>query len=79
MVFRRTFTGLPAHTGVTLTFHYYQIDDYPSNDIYFVLNNQIIPYNRSNIRLQLCGNSTPDSIQKINLRDAKHIESSITF
>lgn len=28
---KRTFTGLPAHIGVTVFFQFYQIDDY-SND-----------------------------------------------
>jgi hypothetical protein len=41
----RNFNNLPAHTGVKLYMHFYQIDDYPDNgNVYFILNGKRTNY-----------------------------------
>jgi len=77
---KRTITGLPPHSGVILFFHFYQIDDYsPDQSVYFVLNSKVIPYTPSNLKMNLCGNSSADAIVPIYLQDNTHSADTLTF
>jgi hypothetical protein len=40
----RNFKNLPAHTGVKIYFHFYQIDDYSSGSVYFMFNGKRTNY-----------------------------------
>lgn len=77
----RTYTNLPAHNGIALFFDFYQIDDYPTNDgsVYFVLDSKVIPYTTSNLKTNICGNSSADAIVPTYLQDLTHTDSSLQF
>jgi hypothetical protein len=77
----RTYTNLPAHNGIALFFNFYQIDDYAPNNssVYFILNSKYIPYNSSNLKMNICGNSSADVIVPTYLQDLTHTDSILKF
>lgn len=77
---KRTFKNLPAHTGVAVAFQFYQIDDYAEDEsVKFILNNSTTTYKPSNLKMDLCGNSSPDAIVPIYLTDTSHAASTLDF
>jgi hypothetical protein len=44
LTMKREFTNLPAHRGIKLYFHMYQIDAYTNESVYFMLNGKKHPY-----------------------------------
>lgn len=77
---KRTFNDLPAHTGVVVVFEFYQIDDYAEDEsVKFILNNSTTIYKPSNLKMDLCGNSSPDAIVPIYLTDPAHTASTLDF
>lgn len=80
LIMNRTFTGLPAHTGVALMFDFYQIDDYANDQsVKFILNSNTTVYTPSNLKMNLCGNSSPDAVVPVYLTDTGHQGSTLTF
>jgi hypothetical protein len=81
LTMKRTYTGLPSHQGIALFFNFYQIDDYVQDNttVYFILNSQRIPYKPSNLKTNLCGNSSADAVVPMYLQDSSHTGSSLTF
>lgn len=77
---KRTFTGLPAHSGIAVAFQFYQIDDYANDEsVKFILNNNTNIYRPSNLKMDLCGNSSPDAIAPVYLTDNAHTASTLDF
>jgi hypothetical protein len=77
---KRTFKNLPSHTGVAVAFQFYQIDDYAEDEsVKFILNNSTTIYKPSNLKMDLCGNSSPDAIVPIYLTDPFHTASTLDF
>jgi len=81
LTMQRTYTNLSPHNGIALFFDFYQIDDYVQNNstVYFILNSVHIPYTPSNLKMNLCGNSSADAIVPMYLQDNTHTDSSLTF
>lgn len=84
----RTFTNLPRHTGVALYFTFWQIDEnyFPNDSLAFVLNGVRYTVNNitnisalSNLKMDLCGNSSLDSRFVVQLEDAGHTVTSLDF
>jgi hypothetical protein len=77
---KRTFTGLPPHTGVTLFFDFYQIDDYANDDsVKFILNSNTTIYHPSNLKMNLCGNISADAVVPVYLTDTQHNSATLDF
>lgn len=75
---KKTFTGLPSHTGVAVFFDFYQIDDYANDEsVKFILNTNRSIYRPSNLKMDLCGNSSPDAIVPVYLMDTSHTGTSL--
>ena len=76
---------MPTHRGVSIHFHFYQIDDYDDfedqvsnlHQVYFMLGGQKFPYTVSKNRKQICGNSTLDSVDKVILSLPGHTASTL--
>jgi hypothetical protein len=80
LTMKREFTNLPAHRGIKLYFHMYQIDAYTNESVYFMLNGKKYPYTPTVERKEICGDPLIlDSIVKIDLPDDSHIENSLAF
>lgn len=85
---RRTYSGLPSHTGVILYFTLYQIDDdyLANNSLTFSLGSQVYGVDNvtnlssySGLRMELCGNSSLDSAFVVKLNDSAHKDSTLNF
>jgi hypothetical protein len=77
---KRTFTGLPSHSGVAVAFQFYQIDDYANDEsVKFILNNVTTVYKPSNLKMDLCGNSSSDAVVPVYLTDTTHSASTLDF
>jgi hypothetical protein len=77
---KRTYRNLPTHSGVAVAFQFYQIDDYADDDsVKFTLNNITTVYRPSNLKMDLCGNSSPDAIVPVYLTDPSHSAPTLDF
>jgi len=84
----RSFTNLPKHTGVAVYFTFWQIDDnyFPGDNLAFVLSGVRYTVNNitnisalSNLKMDLCGNSSLDSRFVVQLNDNAHTASDLNF
>ncbi len=80
LTMKREFTNLPAHRGIKLYFHMYQIDAYTNDSVYFMLNGKKYPYSPTVERKEICGDPLIfDAIVKMDLADDLHSEGSLMF
>lgn len=80
LTMKREFTNLPPHRGIKLYFHFYQIDTYTNESVYFMLNGNKYPFVPSVERKEICGDPLVlDSIVKIDLLEGSHVDSTLAF
>jgi len=60
--------------------NFYQIDDYADDQsVFFMVDSTKIIYNVSNIKMELCGNSSADAIVPVYLHVPLHTANSLTL